>query len=119
MLAQLNGFPGVGAAGADQDRHTTIDMIDRKPGNGFTLFGAELGELAAAAQEEQAVDARSDQIVDQRGGTRFIKLAIGGKNGGDRGNDTREQRGLRHVISLPNHFVLHYRTVFINLTIIL
>lgn len=54
-------------------------MIDRKPGNGFTLFGAELGELAAAAQEEQAVDARSNQIVDQRGGTRFIELAIGGK----------------------------------------
>ncbi len=50
VLAQRNGFPGVGAAGADQDRYATIDMIDRKLGNGFTLFGAELGELAAAAR---------------------------------------------------------------------
>lgn len=85
MLAQLNGFPGVGAAGADQDRYATIDMIDSKLGNGFTLFGAELGELAAAAREKQAVDACFDQIVDQRGGALLIELAIGGKNGGDRG----------------------------------
>ncbi|STD25533.1 Uncharacterised protein [Enterobacter asburiae] len=64
VLAQLNGFPGVGAAGADQDRHATIDMIDSKAGNGFTLFGAQLGELAAAAQEEQAVNACFYEIVD-------------------------------------------------------
>ena len=78
MLAQFNGFPGVGAASADQHRHTTVDMIDSKAGNGFTLFGAELGELTAAA-EEQAVNACRDQIVDQRGGALLIKLAIGGK----------------------------------------
>lgn len=60
-------------------------MIDSKAGNGFTLFGAELGELATAAQEEQAVNACFDQIVDQRGGARLIELAVGGKNGGDRG----------------------------------
>ncbi len=85
MLAEFDGFPGVGAAGADQHRHATIDMIDSKAGNGFTLFGAELGELATAAQEEQAVNACFDQIVDQRGGARLIELAVGGKNGGDRG----------------------------------
>ena len=119
MLAQRNGFPGVGAAGADQDRYATIDMIDSKLGNGFTLFGAELGELAAAAQEEQTVNACFDEIVDQRGGALLIELAIGGKNGGDRGNDSREQRGLRHEISLLNHFVLYYRTAFDKLTIIL
>ena len=44
---------GVGAAGADQHRHPTIDMIDSKAGNGLTLFGAELGELAAAAQKNR------------------------------------------------------------------
>lgn len=119
VLAEFDGFPGVGAAGADQHRHATIDMIDSKAGNGFTLFGAELGELATAAQEEQAVNACFDQIVDQRGGARLIELAVGGKNGGDRGNDSREQRGLRHEISLLNHFVLHYRTAFVYLTIIL
>ena len=119
MLAQFNGFPGVGAAGADQNRHATIDMIDSKSGNGFTLFGVELGEFAAAAKEEQAINACGDQIVDQRGGAMLIELAIGGKNGGDRGNDSRKQHRLRHEISLLNHFVLHYRTAFINLTIIL
>ena len=119
VLAERNGFPRVGAAGADKDRHATIDMIDSKLGNGFTLFGAELGELAAAAKEEQAVNACFDEIVDQRGGALLIELAIGGKNGGDRGNDSREQRGLRHEISLLNHDVLHYRTAFIKLTIIL
>ena len=54
-------------------------MIDSKAGNGFTLFGAELGELATAAREEQAVNACFDQIVDQRGGARLIELAVGGK----------------------------------------
>ena len=56
-------------------------MIDSKSGNGFTLFGVELGEFAAAAKEEQAINACGDQIVDQRGGAMLIELAIGGKNG--------------------------------------
>lgn len=60
-------------------------MINSEAGNGFTLFGAELGKFAAAAEEEQAVNACGDQIVDQRGGARLIELAIGGKYGGDRG----------------------------------
>lgn len=118
VLAQFNGFPGVGAAGADQHRHTTIDMIDRKPGNGFTLFAAELGELAAAAGKNRPStpalirSSISAAVPDLSSWPSAVKWWR-------QGNDTREQRGLRHVISLLNHFVLYYRTAFINLTIIL
>ena len=51
---------------------------DGEGGNGFALIGIA-ARTPAAAEEEQAVDARGDHVVDQRGGTRFIELAIGGK----------------------------------------
>ncbi|MNY18675.1 hypothetical protein D3C86_1520710 [compost metagenome] len=49
VLAEINGFPGVSTAGANQNRHPTIHMINSKFGDRFALFGAELGELASAA----------------------------------------------------------------------
>lgn len=64
-----------------------IDMIDSKVGNGFMFFGVELGEFVIVVQEEQVVNVCFDQIVDQCGGVWFIELVVGGKNGGDRGND--------------------------------
>ncbi|MNY68794.1 hypothetical protein D3C86_2066180 [compost metagenome] len=39
MLAEFNGFPGVGAAGANQNGHTTVYVINSKLGDRFTLFG--------------------------------------------------------------------------------
>lgn len=90
VLVEFDGFSGVGVVGVDQYRYATIDMIDSKAGNGFTFFGVELGEFVIVVQEEQVVNVCFDQIVDQRGGVRFIELVVGGKNGGDRGNDFRE-----------------------------
>ena len=82
---QFNGFPGVGAAGADQDRHATIDVIDSKAGN-CLRSSAPSWENSPPLPEEQAVNACFDEIVDQRGSARLIELAVGGKRWwGDRG----------------------------------
>ena len=68
-------------------------MIDSKLGNGLRSSAPSWRTRRRCPENRPAFDIV--RIVDQRGVPCLSELAIGGKNGGDRGMIPVEQRGLR------------------------